>query len=525
MPDIEESSDLQRVPWRKLLNDYPLEALLIASVLLGIVARMTAFSLGYAIDDYRYFSDERALAVGARPMLLSQGRFGLVLLIDTMRWLGLTISGDYVLGTLLLTVSFAGLAAVTVRWAGIVQFAPIAAVSAFIFVLHPYQVEYFTFRESLLLISVPVILTALSLSIRGTSAWKLLLSAAVLLTAITMWQTALVLFSTASLFAASCRFVASEEFDIRARILFAVRESRLARNALVGVSALLSYLILFHLISGMLDVQPIERTRLLGATEIPSRMWQMLILSANVLYRSEPVFPHGPKLLILGLFTASVLTALLRTAKWESRKAWFPILAAALLLPAALLGCSTAAAAAPHTWWPVPRVLIPVAWFWAFLAACGLIWLERYGGKTALRIGQVVAAIAIVSMIGMNNQVLSDQIRLNLRDQAQANRIIGRLEAMPEFESVSRLLIVGGSWGYPSPIATVQGDLNTSALYAEWSKLPLIAEVSGYRLQPVMQPEEDSRLRSLCVTGQAWPSKGSIHIVGEAAVVCLRSSR
>jgi hypothetical protein len=307
------------------LDDYPLEALLIASVLSGLVARMSAFSLGYAIDDYRYFSDERALAVEARPLLLSQGRFGLVLLIDVMRWLGLTIPGNYVLGTLLLTCSLAGLAVVALRRAGIVKLAPAAAVSVFIFVLHPYQAEYFTFRESLFLISVPVILTAISLSVRGTSPWKLVLSSVVLVIGITMWQTAFVAFSTASLFAASCRFVASEIPGVRARILSAIRDSRLVWNALVAVSALLLYLTLFQLVSGVLDIQQIERTKLLGAADIPARLWQMLILSANVVYRSEPVFPHGPKLLMLGLFTASALAALFRTAKREVRKAWFPI--------------------------------------------------------------------------------------------------------------------------------------------------------------------------------------------------------
>jgi len=83
--------------WRRFLGDHPQEVIFLAALLLALIARMSSFSLAYALDDYSFFSDDHALAM-SRPLMLSQGRFGLVLLIDVLRWLGLNVSGDYVLG-------------------------------------------------------------------------------------------------------------------------------------------------------------------------------------------------------------------------------------------------------------------------------------------------------------------------------------------------------------------------------------------------------------------------------------------
>jgi len=137
----------------------------------------------------------------------------------------------------------------------------------------------------------------------------------------------------------------------------------------------------------------------------------------------------------------------------------------------------------------------------------------------------VVVSVVTVAMIGLNNQVLTDQLRLNIRDRDQMDYIISRLEATPGFRNVSRLMIVGGSWAYAGPILTVQGDLNSSAFVSDWSKLPLAVEISGYGFQTVYAPAEVSTLHGLCATGEKWPSPESIHIVGQAAVVCIAEIR
>jgi len=506
-------------PWRRLLQNHPQEIIFSATLILALIARMSSFSLAYALDDYGFFSDDHALAMD-RPQMLSQGRFGLVLLIDVLRWLGLNVSGDYVLGAALLTLSLVWLAFASTRAAGINGNTSIGAAAAFIIVLHPYQAEYFTYRASLLVFSAPLALAALVLCLNLPTAKRIMFSAVLLLLATSMWQEALVLFVTASLFAASCRFVCGHG-QILHRARAAAREGNLPANMTAAFAAFLLYLPMFGVSLRLSSWSPESRTQLIPLSELPLRAKQIWEVVVNVLFKSEPIFPHGPKLLLLGLFLVSGLIAACLAFGKRERYAWQAILVSILVFPAALLASSMAPIVLSHGWWPVPRVLIAVAWFWAFLAVCSLVWLTRYAGRRVVSTGVVVLSVVTLAMIGLNNQVLTDELRVNIRDREQMNRIIGRLEATPGFRNVSRLMIVGGSWGYASPILAAQGDLNISAFYPAWSKLPLAREISGYGFQTVDAPGEVSTLHGLCATGEKWPSPESMHIVGQAAVVCL----
>jgi hypothetical protein len=132
----------------------------------------------------------------------------------------------------------------------------------------------------------------------------------------------------------------------------------------------------------------------------------------------------------------------------------------------------------------------------------------------------VLSGFIVLSFIGTNNHIFLDQLRVNLRDRTKANRIISRLEALPDFTPVSGVIVSGGQWGYYSPVRTVQGDMNISALYAEWSKLSLLNEVSGYNLQPA-PPAVVEKAKGYCLTAPKWPSPQAVVRLDSFAVVCL----
>lgn len=132
----------------------------------------------------------------------------------------------------------------------------------------------------------------------------------------------------------------------------------------------------------------------------------------------------------------------------------------------------------------------------------------------------VLSGFIVLSFIGTNNHIFQDQVRVNLRDIAKANRIISRLEAMPDFTQIAGVIVVGGQWTYLSPLKTVQGDMNISALFAEWSKLPLLNEVSGYNLQSA-PPAVMEKAKGYCLTAPKWPSAQAVTRLDSFAVVCL----
>jgi hypothetical protein len=512
--------------WQSLLPENSEKTIFVFVVLLALVARATSFSLGYSIDDYRFFSDNQWLHAGVQPLMISQGRVGLVVLIHLLEWLGFSPPRDYVLGSVLMTLALAWLAWASLKLSGLGMSLTTGVIAALIITLHPYHVEYFTFRVSLLLLPIPVASVAVALSVNEPSFRRVFLAAAALSIGTAMWQLAIVLFATASLFAAACRFACIDlgsRGSLASRAQIAIRDSRLLINICAALAGLCLYAVVFWSSLRIWGIRASSRASLVTAGELPHRARQIWDLIGNLLIRSEPVFPHGPKLVLLILFLIAALVAICRSV--QQREPHVPpiIIISVLIFPAALLVSSTVAVTSVHDWWPVPRALIAVAWFWAFLGVCTLSWLEHYGGRRPMQAAAIALAIVTVAMISLNNQVLADQLRLNIRDREEMNRIVGRLEMMPGFDKVSRLLVVGGSWGYASPISTLQGDMNASALFPSWSKVPLAREVSGYAFQTVDVPSDVSRLSALCQGGKKWPSAESMYISGETAVVCLLS--
>jgi hypothetical protein len=97
---------------------------------------------------------------------------------------------------------------------------------------------------------------------------------------------------------------------------------------------------------------------------------------------------------------------------------------------------------------------------------------------------------------------------------------VGRIEELPEFDQIQYLVLYGGNYQYRSPVTTAQGDMNISALFAAWSKVPVINEVSGYALQPAPAALY-AKANVFCETAPKWPAPGSVVKLDAAAVVCM----
>jgi hypothetical protein len=171
-------------------------------------------------------------------------------------------------------------------------------------------------------------------------------------------------------------------------------------------------------------------------------------------------------------------------------------------------------------WWPVPRVIAHVA------TIIGLIFLladscmhdsgNRYLKSTIF----VFRIIVLVGFIFLSNQILADQQRINQQDKMMANRIISRLEMDPNFGNVQFVYINGGSWGFPARLRIVQGDMNVSAFFVDYSKVTLLSEVSGYRFERALGPREVAG-ESYCKIKRPWPHAESVTVENDVAVICL----
>jgi hypothetical protein len=116
--------------------------------------------------------------------------------------------------------------------------------------------------------------------------------------------------------------------------------------------------------------------------------------------------------------------------------------------------------------------------------------------------------------------VLIDQQRLNMRDEAKANRIFAALESLPNFKELTKLVVVNGEWDYSAGLLTTNGDMNVSAYSVAWARSAIVEEVSGHRFQWVFE-EDANRAKIYCDTAPTWPSQGSYTIVQGLGIVCL----
>ncbi|MNL05209.1 hypothetical protein D3C87_1257930 [compost metagenome] len=193
----------------------------------------------------------------------------------------------------------------------------------------------------------------------------------------------------------------------------------------------------------------------------------------------------------------------------------------AFLLAVPLLALTTVGVILPFKdWWPVPRVLSQTSLIIGLILLLAYPILRRSLVKLPAAAFMLLPVFLIVSFVLKSNQVFADQQRLNSWDRMKVNRIVARLEKNVDFQKIEYVFFGGGGFGYPAGLNTVQGDMNVSALYPTYSKMPLLLETSGYRFKPAVG-EQAIRGEDFCKTAAAWPSERSVSVIGNLAVICL----
>jgi hypothetical protein len=265
-----------------------------------------------------------------------------------------------------------------------------------------------------------------------------------------------------------------------------------------------------------------SRTRLLPVDRIGERaakVWELL------LYRFlEPGtlvgrFPQGLMLLLLALALGGLAA---RARPWRLRRGRQPLRSGALFLTitavlAAALVWSVGLIIVLEDFWPVPRVMSHVGVFWAGVLVIG----HRCLSARARPALAGIALMLLLSFIGGSNRILNDQLRINSRDAAKANRILARMEALPGFSGTETVAADGSIWTYPLTFATADHDMNISAFGAEWAKVALLREVSGYDLKLAKDAAQKAAAAAYCRGVEPWPGEASVTIENRLIILCL----
>jgi SAM-dependent methyltransferase len=480
----------------------------------SLVARGLALLPAYAVDDYGFMvADDKSSSFG---LFMSQGRPGAVLLREVLRRLDALPPKSGVLGSFVLTLVLVWVGILVCRMWGIEHLPVLSGLVVLFICLHPYQAEVFTFR-----VAAFTLAAALGLAFYGIStcfdSGRTQVSAVLLVTAALLTYQVVLNYLAMALFFSLVFGVAHMYGLGEPATSDSMQSGRVLRSQLLTlVLAAACAMLATWAIPILFRVPQVQRTALLTISEFGTRA-PLVFSRLHIMFSvDEAVLPIATKWLLaltpltaLGLAAFRSPTGALK--ELCSRRSLPFVLAIAGGVPASL-----GVVIVLQEWWPVSRVCAHVSIFWAGMFALVFMSIPPQPRRLML----ILSGFIVLSFIGTNEHIFEDQLRVNLRDMAKANRIISRLEALPDFTPFTGVVLVGGQWGYYSPINTTQGDMNISALFAEWSKRPLLNEVSGYNLQPV-PPALVEKANTHCLTAPKWPAAGSVVKIDTGAVVCM----
>ncbi|GER13295.1 glucosyltransferase domain-containing protein [Variovorax boronicumulans] len=485
----------------------------------ALIAKGGVLARGFAVDDYAF---GQGFTKGELSVFLTQGRFllgGIDSFIDS---LGVNINDLYIsLGVCALLLQ-AALVVSILRFVGVANARGAALVGA-VMVVHPYLAEILTFRMVLpgYCVAAAFSIVSLEMILRGPLRWpNIVISLGATVGMLFIYQGFLNYFSVAIIFTYLFGAISWK------RIGFDVADGqdlkrRAAALMLVCLASAFIFLVILSASKSLGWIELTGRANLIERGFLVERIGQIKDLLLQIYWLGEPVSPRWLKVFVAAMISiAVILTARIFWSQERDSKKFFDSLGIALSL--LLLIPVTVGVIAPFKdWHPVPRVLPQVALIVGLLLLVGYSVVRGFFGKIPGSIFSGFLTLLLVSFVLISNQIFADQKRVNSWDRAEANRVIARLEQEEKFSRVEYVFVSSGSWHRSSRLNTIQGDMNISAFSPEYSRVPLLVEVSGYAFKK-SSADQNMIGEKFCEKSKPWPDRGSISIVENLAIVCLK---
>ena len=476
---------------------------------------------GYAIDDYGFIPVDGVINL---ELFFSQGRYIMAAIVWFIESIGANISDMYFsMGIVALFLQSVFLVSI-IRFVGFEKI-PSAGIVGAIIASHPYLTEIFTFRVALPTYSVALFFSiiALEMSLLSPTTWRtrifsLVATVAMLFT----YQVFINYFVVAIIFAFAFGQVSNIKngFSLNAGNILRRRSAALALSSLFAVF-IFATITFVSKIFGVTDGLSISK--ILTLEQLPKRWAQMSSSFLNIYWYAEPVLSKNLKLIIalmLGLSLLIILKYFVRASAVinSMRDVFFVVFIFLLLVPV-----SFGVILPFEVWWPVPRVIAHVSVIIGFILLLADSCMLTPENRFIRRFFLVARGATLIGFIFLSNQIFIDQQRINQWDTMMANRVIARLEMHPDFNKIKFLYISKGSWPWPytTKLRTTEGDMNVSAFLVDYTKIPLLSEISGLNFKRASGSNADFG-ENYCRFKKPWPHIESVIVDNELAIICLK---
>jgi hypothetical protein len=506
--------------------------LFMAGLAMSLVAKGVAlFPFGRSIDSYPKLvamSSNVSTVDGDIALFIAQGRVGQWVLNKALAAFGIRGPGGNTLYVFLALCCFVAAGVMLCRLWRIEGSRVLQVCVVGIFAIHPYHAAIFTFREATLCVGLAMLFGMLSLVVAGRRLSRWIAGWTLMMISLSLYQVAFNYAVIALIVLILLEWSRSGEPLLPAQLHTAAGHWFLRDvlpRASAIIAALISYLILYKLslkaVASAASSYQAQRGAVIAFPQISMRLQEVKQVLWHIFVVPEPLMPKATKMLIgvLAMLTVAMLTRKALSKSGVSRCIEFA--AAGILLGGALLAIIGVMLPLVE-WWPIDRILSAVSVLAAGMVAIVVV----NGGRWTQRFVLAVAIVLLFAFAGVNNVLLSEQLRLNSRDQETAGRMIMRLEADPKFPAVKKLAVIGRRSGYALRFysANLGSDVNVSAFARPWSKVNVIQEVSGYQF---LEPSQEDLVRAEdhCRGVQPWPDQKAVAVLDDVAVICLSDGK
>jgi hypothetical protein len=434
--------------------------------------------------------------------LLSQDRFGQAVLfrfLDLFDYQSITVAFSALMLATLFLVANAFLLMEFIEPGRKPAFALIAA--SVLFCIQPNSAEIFTFADVTLAVQISYFLgfVALILSIRSD--------------VLSTISAIILLLMSLSLYQLSANYVACAiclRFAYRAATGTELKSTFRATTVLI--TGMVIYLVAAKLVVAVSGIGSVGRAELVGlwdAAHVLTKIREALLLAFFPFWISKVTSSSALILTLVGL--AILALSALRNSTFSR----------SILVLASLVGALASVAGVAvlsKEPWLVARVLSAASVFIGGSVLIGLLLAKSTSIRICLLLGTVVTSIGYMAA---DNRIFFDQRRLFNWDSALANRILARLEMLPEFEQGIQTITYVGARQHSAGPPTQAGDMNHSAAVPVYSQAPMFEQATGVRLNRLPTMAETDLAKTLCAASAKWPDQASVRIVNRVAVVCF----
>lgn len=383
---------------------------------------------------------------------------------------------------------------------------------------HPYLAEIFTFKSALPHYALSLLFSIIAFEALN-SYWinlkKIIIASLAILAMLWLYQS----FLTYFLVVCSVGLLISLLKGTEASDLLKSQDELIIKLRLLISSILIAFILfwvgnkIFTLFGFVGELS--GRAKLISSAQISERFFLVISTLRQLFWGVDPIYPSWIKQVCSILFLSGLLYLLVQAFKQKlnvfSYIFIFVLISTLLLLPILIL--------IPFgDWWPAPRVVAPISW------VVGLVLLISWQKISAVlyRGLTILFSVILFAFILKNNQIMSDQLRVNRWDQNMANKIMTQWMQAPNFKEVTHFYIHGVRYSVsPKPVSSLYMDLNISAFGAAWSQNAIFSETTGLYLHTLENQEEKETIKTRCSTTTPWPANESVFIDKHIAVVCL----